>query len=294
MTDELRPNVGLSGRTALVTGSSRGLGAATAKRLGAMGADVVVTFRKREDEGAAVAESIRGMGRWSAHRHLEMSDMDSIEALFDWIESEEGPGGIDILVANAAATSLRPLLDQKPHNVRKTLDICVTGFLRAVQRSVPLMEARGGGRIVAVSGIDTVSWAPAHGLLAAAKAAMESMVQYLTVELGERNITTVGVNPDVFFGDSAQMMMGDFYDEAMRLVARTHPLRVAATPDDIAEVVALCCTDAARWFAGNTVMADAGSSFASRGIMVAQGMEIATMKGRLDSGADRGTSVPEL
>ena len=63
-----------------------------------------------------------------------------------------GPGGLDILVANAAATSLKPLLEQAPHNVERTFAISVTGFLHAVQRAVPLMEARGGGRIVAVSG----------------------------------------------------------------------------------------------------------------------------------------------
>jgi NAD(P)-dependent dehydrogenase (short-subunit alcohol dehydrogenase family) len=130
------------------------------------------------------------------------------------------------------------------------------------------MEARGGGRIVAVSGIDTVSWAPAHGLLAAAKAAMEALVQYLNIELGDRNITTVGVNPDAFFGDSLKLMLGDHYDVMTGLTARLHPLRQAATPDDIAEVVALLCTDAARWLSGNTVMADGAGSFAGRGQVI--------------------------
>ncbi len=295
MSEPLVPRTDLAGRTALVTGSSRGLGAATAKRLGAMGADVIVTYRRNEDDAEAVAAAIKSIGRWAAHHPLEMSDPDSIHALFDWIASDRGPDRLDVLVANAAATSLKPLLDQKPHNIRTTMDICVTGFLTAVQRAVPLMEAAGGGRIVAVSGIDTVSWAPAHGLLAAAKAAMESLVQYLNVEIGERGITTIGVNPDVFFGDSIRLMMGeDFVDEAMKMVARSHPLRVAATPDDIAEVVALLCTDAATWLSGNTVMADGAMSFASRGVTVAQGMQIATLKGRLAEDASGGPSVPDL
>jgi enoyl-[acyl-carrier protein] reductase III len=260
--DDLRPRVDLDGRVALVTGSSRGLGAATARRLAAMGAEVVITWRKQEDEAEAVAASIREAGGTAQIHHLDAGDIASVDALFDQLEA------LDILVANAAATSLKPLLEQAPHNVERTFAISVTGFLHAVQRAVPLMEARGGGRIVAVSGIDTVSWAPAHGLLAAAKAAMEALVRYLNIELGERNITTVGVNPDAFFGDSLKLMLGDYYDVMTGLLQRIHPLHEAATPDDIAEVVALLCTDAARWMSGNTVMADGAASFSGRGTVI--------------------------
>lgn len=267
MADDLRPRVDLTGRVALVTGSSRGLGAATVRRLAAMGAEVVITYRKQEAEAEAVAAGIRDAGG-KAHVHpLAAGETESIDALFDWLAAD-GPGGLDILVANAAATSLKPLLEQAPHNVERTFAISVTGFLHAVQRSVPLMEERGGGRIVAVSGIDTISWAPAHGLLAAAKAAMEALVHYLNIELGDRGITTVGVNPDAFFGDSLKLMLGDYYDVMTGLLRRIHPLREAATPDDIAEVVALCCTDAARWLSGNTVVADGAASFSGRGTVI--------------------------
>jgi enoyl-[acyl-carrier protein] reductase III len=258
VADDLRPRIDLSGRTALVTGSSRGLGAATARALAAMGAEVVITYRKQQEEAEAVAASI-GSDRVV---QLDAGDTASIDALFDQLDV------LDILVVNAAATSLKPLLEQAPHNVERTFAISVTGFLHAVQRAVPLMEARGGGRIVAVSGIDTVSWAPAHGLLAAAKAAMEALVRYFNIELGERNITTVGVNPDAFFGDGLKLMLGDYYDVMLGLMRRVHPLREAATPEDIAEVVALLCTDAAHWLSGNTVMADGAASFSGRGTVI--------------------------
>jgi enoyl-[acyl-carrier protein] reductase III len=256
------PRVDLSGRIALVTGASRGLGAATARRLAAMGAEVVLTYRKQQEEAEAVAASIAEAGGVAHVRHLDAGDIQSVDALFDDLDA------LDVLVANAAATSLKPLLEQAPHNVERTFAISVTGFLHAVQRAVPLMESRGGGRIVAVSGIDTVSWAPAHGLLAAAKAAMEALVRYLNIELGERNITVVGVNPDAFFGDGLKLMLGDYYDVMLGLMRRVHPLREAATPEDIAEVVALLCTDAARWMSGNTVMADGAASFSGRGNVI--------------------------
>jgi NAD(P)-dependent dehydrogenase (short-subunit alcohol dehydrogenase family) len=303
LTDELLPRVGLDGRIALVTGSSRGLGAATAKRLAAMGAEVVVTWRTEEAAAGEVVAAITEAGGSARAHALDLGEIESIDALFDWIASDEGPGGLDVLVANAAATSLKPLLEQQPHNVERTFAISVTGFLRSVQRSVPLMEARGGGRIVAVSGIDTVSWAPAHGLLAAAKAAMEAMVRYLTIELGERNITTIGVNPDAFFGDGLQLMLGDYYDVLTGMLRRIHPLRQPATPEDIAEVVALLCTDAARWLSGNTVMADGAASFSGRGQVIGLTaqlpIEIQRQLAGLDptddpSSLEGGPSVPDL
>jgi enoyl-[acyl-carrier protein] reductase III len=303
MADDLRPRVDLSGRTALVTGSSRGLGAATARCLAAMGAEVVVTWRKQEAEAEAVAASIVDAGGTAFVHALAAGEAESVDALFDWIASDDGPGGLDILVANAAATSLKPLMEQAPHNIERTFAISVTGFLHAVQRAVPLMEARGGGRIVAVSGIDTVSWAPAHGLLAAAKAAMEALVRYLNIELGERNITTVGVNPDAFFGDSLKLMLGDYYDVMTGLLRRIHPLRQADSPEDIAEVVALLCTDAARWMSGNTVMADGAASFSGRGTVIGLAAQLPYEQQRQLAGLDPATdagpassapSVPDL
>jgi enoyl-[acyl-carrier protein] reductase III len=263
---DLLPDVRLDGRVALVTGSSRGLGAATAVRLAAMGASVVVTYRSRSAEALAVAEAIRATGGTAWVHPLDLADPASVDALFDALVVADGPGRLDVLVANAAATSLRPLLEQKPHNVRRTFAITVDGFLQSVQRAVPLMDAAGGGRIVAVSGIDTVSWAPAHGLLAAAKAAMETLVTYLNVELGPRGITAVGVNPDAFLGESVRLMLGDQYDLLVEQNARVHPLRETATAETVAGVVALLCTPAARWLSGHTVMADGAASFAQRGV----------------------------
>jgi len=260
MTDAGRPRTEMTDRTALVTGSSRGLGAATARALAAAGCDVVVTYRKRRGEAEAVAADVSAAGRRAVVAELDMGDVDSIGAVFDTIESMFG--GLDVLVANAAATSFRNLLEAEPRHVERTFAITVTGFLAAVQRAVPLMERRGGGRIVAVSGADTRAWIPAHGILGAAKAAMETMVRYLQCELGERNITVVGVNPGWIDGESLQMMLGPIYERAAGLERLTHPLRRTATPDDIAEAVALLCTDAAMWFGGNTVVADGAGGFA--------------------------------
>lgn len=261
--------VDLTDRVALVTGSSRGLGAATARRLAAMGADVIVTYRKNSAAADDVADDVRKQGRTAWVSQLDMSDVASIDDMFDRFNANggDGPSRLDILVVSAAATSLKPLMEQQPHNIEATFAITVTGFIRAVQRAVPLMEAHGTGRVVAVSGIDTTSWAPAHGLLGAAKSAMETLVHYFQVELGNRGITFVGVNPDAFYGDSVKLMLGPLYDYIMDVNRAVHPLRHSPTPEDYSEVVALMCTDAATWLAGNTALADGGSSFAGRGTM---------------------------
>ena len=182
-------SLSLAGRTALVTGSSRGLGAATARRLARAGCDVVVTYRRKEAEARAVAAEVEAAGQQAWVQRCDVSKVDEIDALLEAVaDPERGPGRLDVLVANAAATSFRPLLDATPRHIERTFAISVTGFLRLVQQAMPMLEASGHGRVVAVSGADTVTWIPAHGILAAAKAAMESMVAYLACEVGERGV----------------------------------------------------------------------------------------------------------
>ncbi|MCC7077016.1 MAG: SDR family oxidoreductase [Acidimicrobiia bacterium] len=297
--------VDLTDRVALVTGASRGLGAATAVRLARMGADVVVTYKKQAEAAEEVAAAVRAAGRRAWVWQVDMADSASIDTAFDEFAAHGGPGPhrLDILVANAAATSLKPLMEQKPHNIDITFAITVTGFIRSVQRAVPLMERGGGGRVVAISGIDTVRWAPAHGLLGAAKAAMEQLVRYFSVELADRNITLVGVNFDAFFGDGLKIMLGPYYDYLMQVMSRLPPLLRALEPEDAAEVVALCCTDAARLLCGNTLMADGGNTFAQSGNLTAllgalpedvvrDVLGLDTDGG--ESGPDRGTSAPSV
>ncbi|HEX2575211.1 MAG TPA: SDR family oxidoreductase [Aquihabitans sp.] len=269
-----------AGRTALVTGSSRGLGAATARLLARQGADVVVTYRKREDAAREVAADVEAAGRRAWVHRCDLGELDDVEALVDAVEDpERGPGRLDVLVANAAATSFRPLLETEPRHVEKTFAISVTGFLRLVQRCVPMLEASGHGRVVAVSGVDTVTWIPAHGTLAAAKAAMETMVAYLGCELGERGVTVVGVNPGWIDGDSLKMMLGPFYEPLSEMEAQSHPMRQTMSPDDVAEAVAMLCGDAARLMNGSIVRADGAGVFSFCGRYLNLGVE--TVLGRL-------------
>ena len=121
----------LDGHLALVTGGSRGLGAATARRLARMGARVIVTYRQRADEAAAVVAECAAATPGARAEQLDLLEEDSVRALFDRLRDEDGH--LDVLVANAAATAFKPLLELKLHQIDKTFAISVRHFLLMVQ-----------------------------------------------------------------------------------------------------------------------------------------------------------------
>jgi enoyl-[acyl-carrier protein] reductase III len=256
------PDRGLAGRRILVTGGSRGLGAATAVRLASLGAEVIVTYRRRAEEADRVVERCAALTPGARAEQLDLLDEDSVRALFGRLVDRGDE--LDVLIANAAATVFAPLLELKLHQVDKTFAISVRHFLLSVQLAVPLLEPRGG-RVLAVSGADTVTYIPGHGLLAAAKASMETMVRYLACELGPRGMTTVGVLPGYIETESIALMAGPFFDKLRAAEERTHPLRRSATPEDAAEAVAMLCRDEARWCNGHVLHTDGGGLFAYAG-----------------------------
>lgn len=253
-------DVDLEDNIVLITGASRGLGAGLARRYADCGADVIVTYRRAEDEARSVAEDVRGRGRRAWVFHLEMGEEASIDALFDAIEAEVG--GLDICVLNAAATSFRNLLDAERRHLELTYAISVFGFLRAIQRALPMIEARGGGTILGVSGCDTRTWVPTHGILAGAKAAMESMIAYLAVEAGDSGVTILGVNPGAIRTQSVDVMLGELAEPYLEREAASHPLGTVPGPDEMAEPIVLLTTPAARWAHGTVVDLDGAGLFA--------------------------------
>ncbi|HEY7823014.1 MAG TPA: SDR family NAD(P)-dependent oxidoreductase, partial [Acidimicrobiia bacterium] len=205
MVDGTRP---LQDKVALVTGGSRGLGAATAKHLASWGARVLITYRQQEDVAREVVSTCSGATPGARAIQMDLTDEASVRAAFEEVVAEER---LDFLVANAAATALKPLLALKMHQIDKTFAISVRHFILMVQLAFPLLE-KTGGRIVAVSGADTVGYIPTHGLLAAAKSSLETLVRYLAAELGPSGVTAMGVLPGYIDTDSIRMMTGPIYE----------------------------------------------------------------------------------
>ena len=250
-------------RAALVTGGGRGIGRAIALRLAADGADCAITYRAQPEAARAVVAEIEALGRRAVALPLALEEPAQVPGVV--AKAIETFGRLDVLVPNAAATAFRPLLEQKPHNVQKTFAISVDSFVAAVQHAAPAMP--GGGRIVVVSGIDSHQAMTGHGVLGAAKAAMESLVRSLALELGPRGITVNAVSPGLLDTASSRLYFErglnvDWSAASARIAAAT-PVRRLGTAEDVASLVGYLASDAAGFLTGQTIILDGGLTMVS-------------------------------
>jgi 3-oxoacyl-[acyl-carrier protein] reductase len=242
---------GTAERVAVVTGSSRGIGRATALRLAADGVAVVVNSRSGSPAVTQVVEAIEAAGGRAAFHAADAADPRGLGSLFDAAERQFG--GLDVLVLNAAGFvrgSLGAAVDD---------DYGRTFGLNAHATFVALREAerrmRDGGRIVFVSSVATRLSPPGEALYAASKAAGEHLVRAFAREVGPRGITVNAVlpGPTDTDGFAAAGAPADV------LVART-PLGRLGRPEDIADVVGFLASHAARWITGRSIVVDGGFS----------------------------------
>jgi 3-oxoacyl-[acyl-carrier protein] reductase len=241
----------LSGKTALVTGGSRGIGAAIARRLAADGAGVVVNYATNQAAADEVVRSILKSNGKAVAMRADLSDLEQIAPLIDSTIGQFGR--LDILVNNAAMSERRPLEQIDPENYAKQFDLNVRGLLFTIQAAAKHMTA--GGRIINItSGIVRVR-TPAASVYAATKAAVEAITRCLAAELGPRQITVNSVAPGITDTEMLQSFMPQAVQSA--LVSQT-PLGRLGTPEDIADAVAFIASDAARWITGEVIPVNGG------------------------------------
>jgi 3-oxoacyl-[acyl-carrier protein] reductase len=237
----------LAGKTAVVTGGSRGIGRAIARRLAADGARVVFSFREDKAAADALAEEI---GDAVAVR-ADQEDLGSLDALFEPVAD-----GLDILVNNAAITAPAPIKDITPELFDKAMTVNAKFPLLAMRRAAPLL--RDGGRIISISTLNTTAPGPGIALYCASKAALEQFSKVAAYELGPRGITVNTVSPGATDTDLLRASNSAAeLEEASALTA----LGRLGTPADIADVVAFLAGPDARWITAQNIQATGGLNF---------------------------------
>ncbi len=246
----------LAGKTAVITGSSRGIGQAIALTFARLGANVVVSSRKL-DACVVVANSINeqyGEGKALAIA-ANLSSKESLKELVDRAEARFG--GIDVLVCNAATSvHFGPMSTIEDAQFRKTLENNIISNHWLVQFALPRMIGRGGGSIIIVSSIGGLYGSPMIGAYNISKAADFQLARTLAVENGAHGIRVNCIAPGVVRTDFARALWED-QGRLSRTVEKT-PLGRIGEPDDIAGVAAFLASPASRFMTGQSLIVDGG------------------------------------
>jgi NAD(P)-dependent dehydrogenase (short-subunit alcohol dehydrogenase family) len=244
----------LTGKVALVTGASRGIGESIARLLAAQGAKVVISSRKLEG-CEAVAESIRQAGGDAVAIPCHIGDVEQISAIFEKIETDFGH--LDILVNNAATNPhFGHILDTDLDAFQKTVDVNIRGYFRMCQLGGKLMKKSGGGAIVNVASVNGVIPGSFQGIYSVTKAAVISMTKAFAKECAGMHIRVNALLPGATDTKFAATLVKN---PAILKTALTHiPMNRVAEPDEMAGAVLYLVSDAASYTTGTCLNVDGG------------------------------------
>ncbi|WP_158903607.1 SDR family NAD(P)-dependent oxidoreductase [Burkholderia sp. L27(2015)] len=244
----------LTGKVAIVTGASKGIGAGIAKELAAQGASVVVNYASSKDDADRVVSEIVNAGGKAAAVRANVADQSDIDGLF--AATKKAYGKLDLLVNNAGIYAFAPLGSITGESIESMFSTNVTGLLFASQAALAAFPAEGGS-IVNIGSVVGELTPPTSAVYSGTKGAVNSITRVLAKELGSKNIRVNAVNPGAVKteGFKSAGLEGDF--EA-QMVAAT-PLGRAGQPGDIATIVAFLASDDAGWITGSLIDAAGGS-----------------------------------
>ncbi|MEP7703681.1 SDR family oxidoreductase [Paraglaciecola sp. 25GB23A] len=244
----------LTGKVALVTGASRGIGEAIARLLAAYGAKVIVSSRKL-DACEAVAASIRADGGEAAAMACHVGDMAQIETIFSNIKSQFGR--IDILVNNAAANPyFGHILDTDLAAYDKTVDVNIRGYFFMSIAAGKMMKEQGGGVILNTASVNGISPGPMQGIYSITKAAVISMTKAFAKECGPLNIRVNALLPGLTETKFASALTSN--EKILKTALMQIPLGRTAQPQEMAGTVLYLVSDASSYTTGTTITVDGG------------------------------------
>ncbi len=239
----------LKGKTALITGASRGIGRAIALRLAKDGANVVVNYASNQEKAEEVVRTLATLDRRAIAVRGDMAKVADIRALFD--EAERTFGHLDIVVVNAAIGLFKPTLEVTEEDFDRVFALNTRGAFFVLQEAA--RRVRDGGRIILVSTGGTARAVPGAGLYSGSKSATELFALALAKELGARQVTVNIVSPGAVETDALSMSK----EVLARTIAMT-PLGRLGQPEDIADVVGFLASNDARWLSAQNVRPTGG------------------------------------
>jgi len=244
----------LRGKVALVTGSSRGIGKAISLRLAENGVNMVVNYVRHRRDAEDTAALIEAKGARCLVVKANVANDDDVREMFALIKQEYGK--VDFLVSNAASGVLKPAMELDARHWNWAMDINARSLLTLAQQALPLMPQ--GGRIMAVSSLGSVRAVENYTAVGASKAALESLVRHLAVELGPKGILVNTISAGAVDTEALKKFPNrqQILDTAL---ART-PMGRLTTPDDVADVALFLCSQLANMIHGQTVVVDGGYS----------------------------------
>lgn len=252
------------GKTALITGSGRGIGRAIAIHFASLGANVVVNYFRNRKPAEDTASEIKKLGVDVEIIKANVGNIDDLTYLVS--ETDRIFDGLDFLISNAGSGYNRPIMEQRPKGWDWTMDINARAYLFLAQKAVPLMEKKGGGWIVSISSPGSFRVLPEYAVVGASKAAIEALTRYLAVEFAPKNIVVNAVSPGIVATEALQHFNTMQNEDLLEEIARQTPAGRIVTPGEVAEIVAFLCSPSASMIRGQTIIADGGFTLPASGI----------------------------
>lgn len=238
-------------RSAIVTGASKGIGAAIAKRLAADGFRTIVNYASSSAEAGEVVAAIRATGGTAMAVQADVSDASAMRKLFDQAEAEFGP--VDVLVNNAGIVKVSPLAQVSDEDYQRQIAVNLTGTFNGMREGAK--RVRDGGRIINLSTSIIGTYLPHHAIYAATKAAVEAMTHILAKELGSRGVTVNAVAPGPV---ATELFLNGRSEELIQRAIADIPLGRLGQPDDIARIVSFLAGVESGWVNGQVLKANGG------------------------------------
>lgn len=252
--------IDLTDKVALVTGSSRGIGRATALRLAEAGSDLVINYVVNRQAANDLAEEIANLGRQVLVVKADVSEQDDVRSMMDAVR--ERYGKLDILVSNAATGGFRALMAATGRNFQAAYQTNVLALLYLVQAALPLMqrkEGEGRSKVIALSSHGSHIALPFYGLIGSSKAALESLVRHLTLEVGDRGINVNVVKAGLVETDSTRRIPGADAVFAARKDRSMMGERMLM-PEDVADTILFLASPLSDLVQGETITVDGGAA----------------------------------